>query len=268
MNAEFASIKNAMQISNDNNHSDRKAQIQRAAKMFEGLFVRELFKVMRSSEEEEGLFENGTAKGIYTEMFDGAMADKISEAGGLGISDILVHQLSGGGGSRDSIVRGTHIDQALRITKTTQSPSMHAIASMRRMAQQQDLGGIAFETPDRANPIDLQDPQEYLRWPVEGSSDWLDDSGWIKAEKQASVLAAASGQVIRTGSNYLVMDHGKGLRTTYRNLGDVSAQAGDLVLRGQVLGQVGPRDQIQFGAQRYGQSLELAKIAKDLVTEK
>lgn len=60
----------------------------------------------------------------------------------------------------------------------------------------------------------------------------------------AAVNAIQSGTVIQTGActllgNYVVMDHGCGLRVWYGHLSDFDVEAGDIVRQGQAVGKTG-----------------------------
>lgn len=70
------------------------ADIQEGARAFEAYFIQTLLKEMRkglSSDEESGV---GLGKDMYQSLFDEAIAEKISEVGGIGLAKMLSEKLS------------------------------------------------------------------------------------------------------------------------------------------------------------------------------
>lgn len=73
---------------------EKLADIEEGAKAFEAYFIQTLLKEMRkglSSNEESGV---GLGKDMYESLFDEAIAQKISEVGGIGLSKMLSEKLS------------------------------------------------------------------------------------------------------------------------------------------------------------------------------
>lgn len=63
-------------------------------RQMESLFIYHLFKEMRATIHRAGLISGGRAEEIYTSMMDAEMAAKLSNGGGIGLADMLLHQLS------------------------------------------------------------------------------------------------------------------------------------------------------------------------------
>ena len=59
----------------------------------ESLFIHHLFKEMRATIPKVGFISGGRAEEIYTSMLDAELANKISTRGGIGLSEMLLHQL-------------------------------------------------------------------------------------------------------------------------------------------------------------------------------
>ncbi len=73
---------------------EKLADIEEGAKAFESYFIQTLLKEMRkglSSGSEGGV---GLGEDLYQSMFDEAIAQKISEGGGIGLSKMLSEKLS------------------------------------------------------------------------------------------------------------------------------------------------------------------------------
>jgi Rod binding domain-containing protein len=69
---------------------ERNARANEAARQFEGIVVRELMKILRKTAPEGGLVGgSGYAGEMYTQMMDDALADQLSQAGGVGLAPQL-----------------------------------------------------------------------------------------------------------------------------------------------------------------------------------
>ena len=77
------------------------AALKQVAKQFESLFTQMLLKSMREANKSlsngDSLFGSDQAD-FYQDMFDQQMAVHLSQGSGLGLADVLVRQLAGGGG--------------------------------------------------------------------------------------------------------------------------------------------------------------------------
>lgn len=70
-------------------------KLRDACRQMESLFIHHLFKEMRATIHKSGFISGGRAEEIYTSMLDAEMAAKISARGGIGLSEMLMHQLGG-----------------------------------------------------------------------------------------------------------------------------------------------------------------------------
>ncbi len=74
--------------------SDDKEQIKKVAAEFEAFFLKNIFKTMRqSSEDNDGLFEKSEATKMYEQMMDEHMSKHISEGRGIGLGQQLYKQM-------------------------------------------------------------------------------------------------------------------------------------------------------------------------------
>jgi flagellar protein FlgJ len=82
-------------------------ELSDACRQMESLFIHHLFKEMRATIHKSGFISGGRAEEIYSSMLDAEMAAKISTRGGIGLSEMLLHQL----GSRSSQVKEGKSDE-------------------------------------------------------------------------------------------------------------------------------------------------------------
>jgi peptidoglycan hydrolase FlgJ len=69
-----------------------KAELEKTAKAFEAIFLRQMIATMRSSSLGDGLTDND-ATAQFRDMSDARTADNMAETGRFGIADLLVRQL-------------------------------------------------------------------------------------------------------------------------------------------------------------------------------
>ncbi len=77
--------------------TDRKAALEEVARQFEGLFLSQMLKSMRSANEvlSEGNYLNSEESGFYQDMFDSQLSLSLGGGkGGFGLAEALVSQLS------------------------------------------------------------------------------------------------------------------------------------------------------------------------------
>ncbi len=73
---------------------DREARsLKRSCQDFEAIFIQSMFKAMRKSIPDGGLFEQDTAHEIYRDMLDAEVASEISRQQGLGLADQMYRQM-------------------------------------------------------------------------------------------------------------------------------------------------------------------------------
>jgi flagellar protein FlgJ len=77
-------------------HSSQRTdpKLRDVSRQMESLFIHHLLKEMRATIHKSGFISGGRAEEIYTSMMDAEMAVKIAERGGIGLSEILLYQLS------------------------------------------------------------------------------------------------------------------------------------------------------------------------------
>jgi len=70
-------------------------QLRAACTEMESLFLTYLLKEMRATVDKSGFITGGKAEEIFTSLLDVELSKKISTAGGIGLSAILLEQLGG-----------------------------------------------------------------------------------------------------------------------------------------------------------------------------
>ena len=76
----------------DNNQTD--PALRDACLQMESLFVHHLLKEMRATIDKSGFISGGRAEEIYTSMLDAETAGSVAKRGGIGLADMLLHQLA------------------------------------------------------------------------------------------------------------------------------------------------------------------------------
>lgn len=69
------------------------SKLRAAAEQFEAIFTQTLLRQMREALPKGGLFDSDRGR-FYEQMFDQQLASSLGAHGGLGLSEILVRQLS------------------------------------------------------------------------------------------------------------------------------------------------------------------------------
>ena len=68
--------------------------LREACKGFEAMFLNMMYREMRATVHEGGLFGESNARKIFEDMRDSEMAKQMAESGGIGLGDMLYKQLA------------------------------------------------------------------------------------------------------------------------------------------------------------------------------
>lgn len=90
-NTSFKNLSQSIQ----NDQQKKQAELKKAAKEFESLFLNYMLKSMRETVPKGGLFKEGIANDIYTSMFDSYLSEKASAHQSMGLANMIYKQLSG-----------------------------------------------------------------------------------------------------------------------------------------------------------------------------
>jgi murein DD-endopeptidase MepM/ murein hydrolase activator NlpD len=174
------------------------------------------------------MFGGGFAGATFREMLDGALADELAKAGGIGLGSLLERELGavpGAGG--DSGSSGPAAVGGI-VSRTAMARGYRGAAG--GLGVRPVEGGFTSPFGTRPDPID-------------GSHDFhtgLD----MAARAGTKVRAAGDGVVVRAAmvqgyGNIVVLDHGGGVETAYAHLESFDVKPGDHVPAGAVIGRVG-----------------------------
>ena len=77
-------------------------QLAATCRDMESLFLSYLLKEMRATVNKSGFISGGKAEEIFTSLLDVELSKKMSAAGGIGLSPLLLQQLGGQSDKKDS----------------------------------------------------------------------------------------------------------------------------------------------------------------------
>lgn len=219
-----------------------------AAKQLEAFFLRQL---LAESRPKGGTLDGGFAGDTFKQMLDEAIADKMSAAGGIGLSQLFAQQLDKPG-------------------ETAAAPATPIAGAPVR--------GVA------GPPIDLPPGTPHFILPVVGRATsgygvrtdpihgtTVNHRGFdLAAPTGTEVAAAARGTVIHAGpagtyGNLVTLRHDNGFETRYAHLSTVGVQVGDVVEAGQDVGKVGSTGHstgphLHFEVRRDGEAIDPAPL--------
>jgi murein DD-endopeptidase MepM/ murein hydrolase activator NlpD len=186
--------------------------VQTAAKQLEAFFLRRLLAEARP--QGAGGIDGGFAGDTFKQMLDEAIADKMSAAGGIGMSQMFAKQLGGGA--------------------ETQRPPVGPI----------ELGPQLDGMPQLAMPVRgvLTSGYGYRPDPVlkVNTHPGVD----LAAPMGTPVSAATGGTITHAGpagtyGNLVMIKHDNGFETRYAHLSTVDVKQGQRVEAGELVGKVG-----------------------------
>jgi murein DD-endopeptidase MepM/ murein hydrolase activator NlpD len=194
-------------------------QVHTAAKQLEAFFLRRLLAEARP--QGGGMLDGGFAGDTFKQMLDEAIADKMSAAGGIGMSDMFAKQL----GKSDEVAGPAAPPIAQAIDHPLDPRAAGAPALMLPVIGRPSSGyGL------RADPI---------------QHTTINHPGFdLAAPTGTQVTAAAAGTVTHAGpagtyGNLVTIRHANGFETRYAHLSAVSVHVGDELPAGAELGKVG-----------------------------
>lgn len=203
----------------------------KAAKQLEAFFLRRLLAETRP---QGGMLDGGFAGDTFKEMLDEAIADKMSNAGGIGMATMFEQQL-GGTGTKASMA---HVASAMPL-----SPNANPAGLPMPRTEIPHIPPI--EGGRLAMPVSGRMSSSYgMRTDPINHTESLHPGLDMAAKAGTPVTAAAGGTVTHAGpagtyGNLVTIKHANGLETRYAHLSAVDVEKGAVVAPGTPIGKVG-----------------------------
>jgi murein DD-endopeptidase MepM/ murein hydrolase activator NlpD len=228
----------------------------KAGKQLEAFFLRQILSEARP--QGGGAIDGGFAGDTFKSMLDEAIADKMSAAGGVGMSQLFAKQL----GKPDEVA-------APPAPPIAGAPILALPAGLAAPAAR--LPALPEGIPHFILPVAGRPSSGYgLRAdPIHGGT--VNHPGFdLAAATGTEVLAAAAGTVVHAGpagtyGNLVTLRHDSGFETRYAHLSAIDVQVGEVVTAGQDLGKVGTTGystgpHLHFEVRHDGQAIDPAPL--------
>lgn len=216
---------------------------QVAAKQLEAFFLRQLLAEARP---QGGMLDGDFAGDTFKQMLDEAIADKMTAAGGVGLTAMFARQL----GNADEVARPAPPPIANPPVAAPPLPGVEGAPAFALPVIGRQTSGYGMRTD-----------------PVHGTR--VNHAGFdLAAATGTQVAAAARGTVVHAGpagtyGNLVTLRHDNGFETRYAHLSAVDVKVGDQVEAGQDIGKVGSTGHstgphLHFEIRREGQAIDPA----------
>lgn len=191
------------------------AEVEKAAKAFEGYFVQTLLKEMREAADMGGGLFSGTEMETFSDLFDQEIASRVAGRG-LGLADMIVQ------GMNRSAAMSAYGSEAPTVAPAGRDGFAWPLPS--------GAGRVSSHFGHRADPL--------------GGADRAHHGLDLAAPEGTPILAVKGGVVRRAevagGYGKLVeIDHGDGVVSRYAHQSELAVRPGERVEAGQLLGRVG-----------------------------
>jgi murein DD-endopeptidase MepM/ murein hydrolase activator NlpD len=204
---------------------------QVAAKQLESFFLRQMLTEARP--QGGGMLDGGFAGDTFKQMLDEAIADKMTAAGGVGMTQIFARQLDKGNEVAGAV--------ATPIANAPLDPTRAQPAAVAGLHDPSIEGAPRFMLPLAGRP---SSGYGLRADPMHGGA-MINHPGFdLAATTGTPVAAAAGGTVVHAGpagtyGNLVTLRHDNGFETRYAHLSSVDVKVGDRVEAGSGLGKVG-----------------------------
>jgi len=251
--------------------------VRELAHQFESLFIAQMLRQMRQSmtmmgeDGEEG--EGAKTFGAMSDTIDSELARQLSEAGGMGIADVIIDSFE-----RQRQAAGIPAVEPGTLRPLAAPPAAAVPLNAPPVAIPAERGGGASAPPEADLPDyalrasswsrrsatreggKVRPNYEATAVPLPVGQTVTSAFGWradpltgegrfhkgvdVRAAYGQQIPAVANGTVVSAGpaGGYglsVVIEHGSGIRTRYAHLSEVKVKAGEAVSRGQDIGRVG-----------------------------
>jgi peptidoglycan hydrolase FlgJ len=247
----------------------KEKKLREACEGFESVFLSKMFSEMRSTIPKDGLL-HGQYEEQYYSMFDKALCDKMADAGGVGLADMMYRQLRGrvlGKGEGKAVpgdvlpanrtlashpasdtipVPGQGLAPTLRsVPYQMLLPGSGLAASHTRDPEAGQAAAAAQAAKDMSAPVTGRITSEY-GWrtdPFKGDKAWHAGMD-IAAAEGDPVDACWAGTVVFAGvkggyGNVVEVEHPGGWTSVYGHLRRYTVREGDQVAAGGKIAEVG-----------------------------
>jgi murein DD-endopeptidase MepM/ murein hydrolase activator NlpD len=264
-----------------------------AAVQLEAYFLRRVLSEVKTSAGSQGIGGD-----TFKDMFNEAIADEMSKAGGVGLAKQIAEQLEAGHGAAprpsapglDTTLpgRGNRGGSSLMALSQSHAPTPIELP-------QRAPGGIPLTSAPRGAAVyaqvakaaeGKQGMDALVVRPVPGRvtsrmGDRFDPIDGhhshhagidLAAKTGTPVVAAGAGKVVRAGEasgygNLVVVDHGNGTQTRYAHLDRIDVKVGDTLDAGQALGAAGATGRVtgahlHFEIRQDGEPVDPAAMLK------
>lgn len=211
-------------------------QAKTAAKQLEAFFLRQLLAEARP--QGGGGIDGGFAGDTFKQMLDDALADKMSNAGGLGMATMFESQLDGTARMATTGMTGPHGPEL--------APGIHGPAlPFASIPDPTNLGPELGGAPRFALPVAGRATSGYgERIDPINHTHSLHPGSDFAAPIGTQVGAARGGEITHAGpagtyGNLVIVRHEDGFETRYAHLSEVHVKKGDRVETGADIGAVG-----------------------------
>jgi len=229
------------------------------AHQFESLFIGQMLRQMRQSLTMAGDDEDDRSSKPFeamTEQMDTALAQNLSENGGLGIAQVIIDAFKQQQGSKMPGSIGVPsgaaapVQAPVQVPLTTPQPPV-ALPPVKGAGVRLDAGRLhaPATTPaptDAAVPMPASHVTSKFGWrhdPLTGKTKFHKGVD-LRAAYGQPVASVAPGRVVQAGADggyglSVVVEHGSGIRTRYAHLSELSVKTGDAVGDGETIGKAG-----------------------------
>ncbi|CAG1772299.1 Murein DD-endopeptidase MepM [uncultured bacterium] len=237
-------------------------ELRAAAAEFESLFINQMMKSMRESIGKSELFHGGNAEEIYTSMLDTELSKNMAKAGGIGLANMLLRQLSDQGPEALSHAGGPAASKA-RLSPRSAAPAEEpATASVPPAPIEAQEEGFSFPVREMKR---ISSAFGERKDPFTGKTRFHHGMD-IAAESGTPVYPASSGKVIFSGrkggyGNMVEVLHENGIVTRYGHNAENAVKEGDTVSPSQPIAFVGSTGRstgphLHFEVLRQGKALD------------
>ena len=229
--------------------------VRKVVREFESLFLESLLKTMRKGFSVRSNLGEGASGSIKEEIVYSEVARFLSDAGGIGLADMICEALSSeeGSGKNELSLGGAALHPWIA--------KRYASAPRRGIADR-PFGDVSFDAPCAGRLTSgfgwRKDPFTGRRM-FHGGID-------IAARRGTPIEAAAGGTVVFSGwrrgyGRIVVIDHGDGLKTRYAHNSRNLVAKGDSVGKGQKIALVGKSGRttgphVHFEVERKGEKID------------